>query len=74
MIVRINNEVIKKMTVRDVINKIRGKRGSLVELTIIHNGEKRPLGISVIRDVTKVDSIKRRMLDDGYGYIRIAFF
>jgi len=74
LIVRINNQVIKKMTIREAINKIRGKRGTDVELTILRKGEKKPLRISVTRDIIKVDSVKSRMLEDGYGYIRIVFF
>lgn len=74
LIVRINNKVIKKMTIREAINMIRGKRGTDVELTILRKGEKKPLRISVTRDVIKVASVKSRMLEDGYGYIRVVFF
>lgn len=74
LIIRINGKVIKKMTIRAAINMIRGKRGSPVELTILRKGEKKPLVISVVRDVIKVASVKSKILGDGFGYIRIAFF
>ena len=74
MIVRINNQVIKKMSIREAINKIRGKRGTDVLLTILRKGEKKPLQINVTRDIIKVASVKSRMLDDNYAYIRVAFF
>lgn len=74
LIIRINNEVIKKMTIREAINKIRGKRGSDVLLTVLRKGEKKPLNITVTRDIIKVASVKSRTLEDGYGYVRIVFF
>lgn len=74
LIIRINSKVIKKMTIREAINKIRGKRGTPVTLTILRKGEKKPLNIDVTRDVIKVASVKSRMLEDGYGYVRVVFF
>ncbi|MBA2654306.1 MAG: S41 family peptidase [Gammaproteobacteria bacterium] len=74
LIIRIDNKLIKEMTMREAINLIRGKRGSHVALTILRKGEKKPLKILVKRDVIKVQTIKSKLLANGYGYIRIAFF
>jgi carboxyl-terminal processing protease len=74
LIIRIDNKLIKEMTMREAINLIRGKRGSYVALTILRKGEKKPLKILVKRDVIKVQTIKSKLLAPGYGYIRIAFF
>jgi carboxyl-terminal processing protease len=74
LIIRINNKLIKEMTMREAINLIRGKRGSHVSLTILRKGEKKPLKIIVMRDVIKVQTIKSKLLEKNYGYIRIAFF
>lgn len=74
LIIRIDNKLIKEMTMREAINLIRGKRGSYVALTVLRKGEKKPLKILVKRDVIKVQTIKSKLLAPGYGYIRIAFF
>lgn len=74
LIIRIDNKLIKEMTMREAINLIRGKRGTHVALTILRKGEKKPLKILVQRDVIKVQTIKTKLLAKGYGYIRIAFF
>lgn len=74
LIIRIDNKLIKEMTMREAINLIRGKRGSYVALTILRKGEKKPLKILVKREVIKVQTIKTKLLDNSYGYIRIAFF
>lgn len=74
LIIRINDKIIRKMTVREAINMIRGKRGTNVELTILRKGEKKPLRFNVMRDVVKVASVKSKMLEPGYAYARIVFF
>ncbi|MBX9586466.1 MAG: S41 family peptidase [Gammaproteobacteria bacterium] len=74
LIIRINDKIIRKMTVRDAINMIRGKRGTFVDLTILRKNEKKPLHFKVMRDVVKVASVKSKMLEPGYGYARIVFF
>lgn len=74
MIIRINSQLIKKMTTREAINMIRGKRGTSVNLTILRKNEKKPLRFSVQRDIIKVDSVKSKLLDGNYGYVRIVFF
>jgi carboxyl-terminal processing protease len=74
LIIRIDNKLIREMTMREAINLIRGKRSSYVALTILRKGEKKPLKILVKRDVIKVQTIKSKLLESGYGYIRIAFF
>ncbi len=74
LIIRIDDKIIRKMTVRDAINMIRGKRGTSVELTVLRKGEKKPLHFNVMRDVVKVASVKSKMLEPGYAYARIVFF
>ena len=53
---------------------MRGKRGSKILLTIVREGEVKPLEISVTRDVIRVKSVRSRILEPGYGYIRISSF
>jgi carboxyl-terminal processing protease len=74
LIIRIDNKLIKEMSMREAINFIRGRRGSYVSLTILRKGEKKPLKILVKRDIIKVRTIKTKILQKDYGYIRIAFF
>src|SRR3546814_14515229 len=48
--------------------------GSTVKLTIVGEGESRPLQISVTRGTIKLASVRGRMLEPGYAYIRISAF
>jgi carboxyl-terminal processing protease len=74
LIIRLDEKPVKGMTLSDAVKIMRGKPGTDILLTIIREGETRPLKITITRDVIKVVSVKNRMLEPGYGYVRIASF
>jgi len=74
LIIRIDNVPVKGMTLRDVVKKMRGQKGSPVTLTILRQGASKPLVLKLIRDDIHVQSVKGRLLDPGYAYIRISNF
>src|SRR5699024_10994700 len=47
---------------------------SVLTLTIMREGDSAPKEIKVKRDIIKVTSVKSRMMDEGYGYVRITQF
>ncbi|MEO6171522.1 MAG: S41 family peptidase [Arenimonas sp.] len=53
---------------------LRGKPGSSVRLAILRAGETSLLEIIVNRELIKLDSVKTRLLEPGYGYVRISSF
>ena len=73
-IVRLDDTPIKGMSLNDAVKKMRGKPGSKIELTVLRDGEDRPLTITIVRDLIKIRSVRSRMLDPGYAYIRISQF
>jgi len=74
LIVRLDDKSVKGMSLNDAVKLMRGKPGSDIELTIVRKGEEKPLVISVTRAIIKVDSVKNRMLEPGFGYVRISNF
>jgi carboxyl-terminal processing protease len=74
LIVRIDNKLLKDMTVEQAINLIRGKKGSYVTLTLLRKGITNPVTVKVVRDTIKVQAVKSHLLENGYGYLRIAVF
>ncbi len=74
LIIKINEDFVKNMTLREAVKKIRGKIGTKVKLTIIRKGKEKPLTFDITRNKIKLRTIKSRMLDKGYGYIRLGFF
>jgi carboxyl-terminal processing protease len=73
-ILRIDAKPTKNMSLVDAVKMIRGQKGKAVTLTIMREGFNIPKDIQVLRDVIKVKSIKYRMLDDNYAYIRVTQF
>lgn len=74
MILKLDNNPIKGMSLGDAVNKMRGPKGSEIELTIGRSGESKPLTLTLTRDVIKVASVRERWLEDGYAYVRISQF
>ncbi len=62
------------MSITNAVKKMRGEKGKPVTLTMIRNGSAKPLVFKLIRDIIKIKSLKSRMLDEGYGFIRISQF
>lgn len=74
LVVRLDDKSVKGMSLNDAVKLMRGKPGSDIELTIVRKGEDKPLVIVVTRAIIKVDSVKNRMLEPGFGYVRISNF
>jgi len=74
LIIRLDDTPVKGMTLNDAVKVMRGKPGSEIVLTIVREGLDKPIKISITRDIIKVKSVKARMLDPGYGYLRISQF
>ncbi len=62
------------MTLNDAVKKMRGKPKTSIKLTILRKGEAKPLEISIERDKIKVQSVKSKSLEPGYGYLRVTQF
>lgn len=74
LIIRLDETPVKGMSLNDAVNLMRGKPGSEVNLTIIRNNQDVPLNITVVRDVIKVRSVRSRLLEPGFGYLRVSHF
>ncbi len=74
LIIRLDDKSVKGMTLNDAVKIMRGDPGTDIKLTVIRQGENKPLTITVTRDIISVKSIKSRILEPDYGYIRITNF
>ncbi len=74
LIIRLDDKTVKGLTLNEAVKIMRGKPGTDIELTVVREGNDKPLKFVVTRDIIKVQSVKNRMLDPGYGYIRISNF
>lgn len=73
-ILQIDDKSTKNMTLNDAVRLIRGPKGTKVQLLILHEGAKDPQKYVIVRDVIPIRSVKAKMLEEGYGYIRISSF
>lgn len=74
LIIRLDDNPVKGMSLNEAVNIMRGKPGTDITLTIVREGEEKPLTITITRDIIKVVSVKSRILEEGYGYVRITNF
>jgi carboxyl-terminal processing protease len=74
LIIRLDDKPVKGMTLNEAVKVMRGKKGTQITLTIVRAGEDKPLKITVTRDVIRVKSVKKRMLEPGFGYVRVTNF
>ncbi len=64
----------RNMTLFEAVNLMRGKRGSEITIEILRESFERPKPFTIVRDVVKVVSVSGRLLEPGYGYVRIRAF
>lgn len=74
LIIKLDDTPVKGLSLNDAISRMRGKPGTDITLTIIRNGEEKPLVITITRAIIRVNSVRARTLEPGYGYLRISSF
>jgi len=74
LIIKLDDTLVKGLSLNDAVKRMRGKPGSKIVLTIIRKGEVGPLVITVARAVIKVQSVKAKLVEPGYAFVRITQF
>jgi len=74
MIFKIEDEFTKDMTLVDAVKKMRGPKGSKITISIKREGVPELIDFTLVRDTIRVQSVRSRSLEEGYGYIRLAQF
>ena len=73
-IVKINGKLVDPQNVNEMFQQLRGKPGSKITLTIMHEGSDKLVDMPLVRELISVSSVKLRELEPGYAYIRISQF
>jgi carboxyl-terminal processing protease len=74
LIVKLDETPVKGMSLNDAVKKMRGKPGTQITLTITRKGESAPLVVTLTRAEIKVQSVKSKMIEPGYAWIRVSQF
>ncbi|MCT8999240.1 S41 family peptidase [Chelativorans intermedius] len=73
LIEKIDGAPVRGMTLSDAVDKMRGPVDTPIELTILREGQPKPLTITIVRDIIKVKAVKYRVEED-VGYLKITSF
>ena len=74
LIFKLDDTPVKGLTLSDAVKKMRGKPKTTIRLGILRKGEARPIELTLMRDIIKVQSVKSKLIEPGYGYLRITQF
>ena len=74
LIVKLDDTSVKGMTINDAVKRMRGKPNTQITLTIVRKGETKPIIVTLTRAVIKIQSVKSKLLEPGYGYFRVTQF
>jgi len=74
LIIKLDDTPVKGMTLSDAVKKMRGKPKTSIKLTVARKGEAKPLEFVIVRDKIKVQSVKSKIVEPGYGYLRVTQF
>ena len=73
-IVEVDGTPVRGMAVQKAIDKLRGEKGTSIKLTLFREGEDGPLDITVVRGTIQISSVRSRIIEPGYGYVRVSQF
>jgi carboxyl-terminal processing protease len=74
LIFKLDDTLVKGLTLSDAVKRMRGKPKTQIKLSILRKGEAKPIELTLMREVIKVQSVKSKLVEDTYGYLRITSF
>ena len=74
LITRIDDTAVRGLSLNDAVKRMRGEAGTKVTLTIFRKDENRTFPVTVTREEIKTQSVKGRVVEPGYAWIRLTQF
>jgi len=74
LIVKLDDSSVKGMTLNDAVKRMRGRVNTQITLTLVRKGEEKPIVVTLIRAVIKIQSVKSTLIEPGYAYFRVSQF
>ena len=74
LIIKLDDTLVKGLSLNDAVKHMRGKPGSKITIIVIRKGESKPLTFTLERAVIKVQSVKFKLSEPGYAFVRITQF
>ncbi len=74
LIMKLDEKLVKGMTLNDAVKIMRGKPDTPITLTILRKNEAKPLLVTLVRAIIKNKSVKYKLTEPGYAYARVTQF
>ncbi len=74
LIMKLDDTLVKGMTLNDAVKRMRGKPDTNIVLTVLRKGEVKPLVFTLTRAIIKTQSVKFKLSEPGYAYVRVTQF
>jgi len=74
IILKINDESTLNMTIDEAVSIMRGKVGDPIDVTIVREGEAKPLKINIVRGIITIESVYAKSIGEDIQYIRVTSF
>jgi len=74
LIVEVDGVPVRGMALQKAIEKLRGEKGTSIELMVLRDDQETPIEFTIVRDTIQFSSVRSRIIEPGYGYVRISQF
>jgi carboxyl-terminal processing protease len=74
LIIKLDETPVKGMSLNDAVKRMRGKPNTTITLTISRKGESAPIVVTLTRAIIRVQSVKSKLIEPGYGWVRVSQF
>jgi carboxyl-terminal processing protease len=74
LIIKLDETPVKGMSLQDAVKRMRGKPNTQITLTLSRKGEPQPIVVTLTRAIIKVQSVKSKMIEPGYAWVRVSQF
>src|SRR5574340_1059175 len=74
LVIKLDETPVKGLTLNEAVKRMRGKPNTQITLTVLRKGETKPLTFTLTRAVIKIQSVKSKLVEPGFAYIRITQF
>ena len=74
LITKIDDTVVKGLSLNDAVKRMRGEPNTKVMLTIFRKDENRTFPVTITREEIRTQSVRGKIMEPGYGWIRLSQF
>jgi carboxyl-terminal processing protease len=74
LITRLDSTPVKGLTLDEAVKRMRGEPNTKITLTIARKDEDRPIIVSIVRQEIRVQSVKSKVVEPGYAWLRVSQF